>query len=131
MGMSHLLYFRERASFIGRKGVPLARAATILTIFMMVGGGIFVLFQLAQIDWRAASVRHHFSGAIFSPSLLEGARIVCAPERICAFHQGSFACRSRAAAIVITAPSGAPSHFCIMREWLVAISAVRSNRPDR
>ena len=45
MGMSHLVHFPEHASFLGRKGVPLPRAATLLTVVMMVGGGIFVLFD--------------------------------------------------------------------------------------
>src|SRR5271156_2337395 len=47
MGASHFVNFREHAAFLGRKGVPLARAATILTIVMMSGGGVLVLF-----DWH-------------------------------------------------------------------------------
>ena len=47
MGMSHLIHFRTHAAFIGGKGVPLARAATMLTIVMMLVGGALVLF-----DWH-------------------------------------------------------------------------------
>ncbi len=47
MGMSHLLNFREHSALLKRKGVPLPRAATILTVVMMVAGGLFVLF-----DWH-------------------------------------------------------------------------------
>jgi putative oxidoreductase len=49
MGGSHLLNFREHSAFIGRKGVPLARVATMLTVVMMLGGGILVL-----LDWHRA-----------------------------------------------------------------------------
>jgi uncharacterized membrane protein YphA (DoxX/SURF4 family) len=52
MGMSHLVNFREHSSLLRRKRVPLPRAATILTVVMMVGGGILVLF-----------VRHGWIGA--------------------------------------------------------------------
>ncbi len=45
MGTSHLLKFREHSAHLARKGVPLPRAATILTVIMMVGGGILVLFN--------------------------------------------------------------------------------------
>ncbi len=48
MGMSHLLNFREHSLLLKRKGVPLPRAATILTVLMMVIGGIFVL-----VDWHS------------------------------------------------------------------------------
>ncbi len=47
MGMSHLLNFREHSALLKRKGVPLPRAATLLTVVMMVTGGLFVLF-----DWH-------------------------------------------------------------------------------
>jgi uncharacterized membrane protein YphA (DoxX/SURF4 family) len=47
MGTSHLINFREHSLLLKRKGVPLPRAATILTVVMMVLGGLFVLF-----DWR-------------------------------------------------------------------------------
>lgn len=47
MGMSHLINFREHSLVLKRKGVPLPRAATILTVVMMVVGGLFVLF-----DWH-------------------------------------------------------------------------------
>lgn len=45
MGMSHLVNFPEHSSLLARKGVPLPRAATILTVVMMVGGGFLVLFD--------------------------------------------------------------------------------------
>jgi len=45
MGSSHLLNFREHSALLNRKGVPLPKAATILTVVMMVGGGILVLFN--------------------------------------------------------------------------------------
>jgi len=48
MGLSHLLNFNEHADLLKRKGVPLPRATTILTVVMMVGGGLFVLF-----DWHS------------------------------------------------------------------------------
>lgn len=48
MGMSHLINFREHSLLLQRKGVPFPRATTILTVVMMVGGGIFVLF-----DWHS------------------------------------------------------------------------------
>ncbi len=44
MGMSHLLNFTEHAALLKRKGVPLPRATTLLTVVMMVGGGLFELF---------------------------------------------------------------------------------------
>jgi uncharacterized membrane protein YphA (DoxX/SURF4 family) len=43
MGMSHLLNFGEHSALLARKGVPLPRAATVLTVVMMVGGGTLVL----------------------------------------------------------------------------------------
>lgn len=48
MGMSHLLNFREHSLLLQRKGVPLPRFTTILTVVMMVGGGLFTLF-----DWHS------------------------------------------------------------------------------
>ena len=45
MGSSHLLNFREHARLLERKGVPLPRAATLLTVIMMVGGSLFFLFD--------------------------------------------------------------------------------------
>jgi hypothetical protein len=47
MGASHLIHFREHSGFLGRKGVPWARAATLLTILMMIGGGLLTMF-----DWH-------------------------------------------------------------------------------
>jgi len=44
MGMSHLLRFGEHSALLARKGVPLPRLATLLTIAMMVVGGVLVLF---------------------------------------------------------------------------------------
>ena len=44
MGMSHLLNFPQHSALLARKGVPLPRAATILTVVMMVVGGVLVLF---------------------------------------------------------------------------------------
>ena len=43
MGMSHLVHFQEHSALLARKGVPLPRAATILTVVMMVVGGALVL----------------------------------------------------------------------------------------
>jgi len=69
MGMSHLIHFREHAAFIGGKGVPLARSATMLTIVMMVSGGVLVLFNwhtsiggalLFGIIFPAPFFLHHF-----------------------------------------------------------------------
>ena len=54
MGMSHLVNFREHSSLLRRKGVPLPRAATILTVVMMVGGGILVLFD--RHGWIGAAL---------------------------------------------------------------------------
>ena len=43
MGLSHLINFREHSGFLRRKGVPMARAATLLTVVMMtLGGALFV-----------------------------------------------------------------------------------------
>ncbi len=47
MGMSHLLNFTEHSALLKRKGVPLPKAATLLTVVMMVTGGLFILF-----DWN-------------------------------------------------------------------------------
>ena len=69
MGMSHLVHFREHSAFIGGKGVPLARSATMLTIVMMVSGGVLVLFNwhtsiggalLFGIIFPAPFFLHHF-----------------------------------------------------------------------
>jgi putative oxidoreductase len=69
MGASHLIHFREHAGFIGRKGVPLARAATLLTILMMIGGGMLTMFNwhrafgaalLFGIIFPAPFFLHHF-----------------------------------------------------------------------
>lgn len=69
MGMSHLVHFRDHSAFIGGKGVPLARPTTILTILMMVGGGVLVLFNwhrsvgavlLFGIIFPALFFLHHF-----------------------------------------------------------------------
>jgi uncharacterized membrane protein YphA (DoxX/SURF4 family) len=69
MGMSHLVHFREHAAFIGGKGVPLARAATILTIVMMLAGGLLTLLGwhpwigaglLFGIIFPAPFFLHHF-----------------------------------------------------------------------
>jgi len=49
MGASHLLNFREHSQLLKRKGVPLPRAATLLTVVMMMGGGVLVLFHW---HWR-------------------------------------------------------------------------------
>lgn len=45
MGTSHLLYFQPHSDHLARKRVPLPRAATIVTVLMMVGGGVLVLFH--------------------------------------------------------------------------------------
>lgn len=69
MGTSHLVHFREHSAFIGGKGVPFARLATILTIVMMVSGGALVLFHwhtsiggalLFGIIFPAPFFLHHF-----------------------------------------------------------------------
>ena len=43
MGSSHMLNFREHSALLKRKGVPMPRSATLLTVVMMVGGGVLVL----------------------------------------------------------------------------------------
>lgn len=69
MGMSHLINFREHAAFLDEKGVPLAKAATILTIVMMLAGGTLVLCNwhrevggilLFGIIFPAPFFLHHF-----------------------------------------------------------------------
>ena len=69
MGTSHLVNFREHAAFLNRKKVPLAKAATALTIVMMVSGGVLVLFDwhrwigaglLFGIIFPAPFFLHHF-----------------------------------------------------------------------
>ena len=69
MGSSHLLKFREHSALLRRKGVPLPVAATILTVVMMVGGGVLVLFNwhkwigaalLFGIIFPAPFFLHHF-----------------------------------------------------------------------
>ncbi len=69
MGLSHLVHFRQHAAFIAGKGVPLARVATLLTILMMIGGGVLVLFGwhpwigaalLFGIIFPAPFFLHHF-----------------------------------------------------------------------
>ena len=69
MGSSHLFNFREHAALLGRKGVPLPAAATILTVVMMVGGSVLVLFNwhkwigaamLFGIIFPAPFFLHHF-----------------------------------------------------------------------
>jgi len=69
MGSSHLFNFREHAALLGRKGVPLPAAATILTVVMMVGGGVPVVFNWHQwigfallfgIIFPAPFFLHHF-----------------------------------------------------------------------
>ena len=47
LGLSHLVFFPEHARVLARKKVPLPRCATVLTIVMMVSGGLLVLF-----DWH-------------------------------------------------------------------------------
>ncbi|MEO8024910.1 MAG: DoxX family membrane protein [Bryobacteraceae bacterium] len=60
MGASHLIHFRTHAAFIQGKGVPLARLATMLTIAMMLAGGLLVLF-----DWHRAIGAVLLFGIIF------------------------------------------------------------------
>ena len=69
MGSSHLFNFPEHAALLKRKGVPLPAAATILTIVMMIGGGVLVLFNwhkwigaamLFGIIFPAPFFLHHF-----------------------------------------------------------------------
>ncbi len=69
MGSSHLVNFTEHSALLRRKGVPLPVAATGLTVVMMVGGGLLVLFDwhrtigaalLAGIIFPAPFFLHHF-----------------------------------------------------------------------
>ena len=60
MGASHLIHFREHSGFLGRKGVPWARAATLLTILMMIGGGLLTMF-----DWHRSVGAVLLFGIIF------------------------------------------------------------------
>ena len=60
MGMSHLFNFPEHSSLLARKRVPLPRATTVLTVAMMVGGGILVLFS-----WHEAIGAALLFGIIF------------------------------------------------------------------
>ena len=69
MGSSHLLNFTEHSALLRRKGVPLPKAATLLTVFMMVVGGVLVLFDwhkwigaalLFGIIFPAPFFLHHF-----------------------------------------------------------------------
>jgi uncharacterized membrane protein YphA (DoxX/SURF4 family) len=45
MGSSHLIHFQQHSLVLKKKGVPLPRAATLLTIVMMISGGVLVLFN--------------------------------------------------------------------------------------
>ena len=47
LGLSHLIHFEQHALVLKRKEVPLPRCATLLTIVMMISGGVMVLF-----DWQ-------------------------------------------------------------------------------
>ena len=47
LGLSHLIHFDQHALVLKRKEVPLPRCATLLTIVMMISGGVMVLF-----DWQ-------------------------------------------------------------------------------
>jgi len=47
LGLSHLIHFQQHALVLKRKEVPLPRCATLLTIVMMISGGVMVLF-----DWQ-------------------------------------------------------------------------------
>ena len=69
MGSSHLLNFTEHSALLKRKGEPLPKAATLLTVVMMVGGGLLVLFNwhrtlgaamLFGIIFPAPFFLHHF-----------------------------------------------------------------------
>ena len=44
MALSHLFHFGQHALVLKQKQVPLPRCATLLTIVMMLSGGIMVLF---------------------------------------------------------------------------------------
>ncbi len=68
MGASHLWNFTEHSALLKRKGVPLPKAATLLTVVMMVGGGMAILFgwhrigaaMLFGIIFPAPFFLHHF-----------------------------------------------------------------------
>lgn len=69
MGLSHLLNFREHSALLRRKRVPLPAQTTVLTIIMMTGGGLLVLFNwhraigaamLCGIIFPAPFFLHHF-----------------------------------------------------------------------
>ncbi len=60
MGLSHLLNFREHSALLRRKGVPLPVAATVLTVVMMVGGGVLIL-----ANWHRAIGAALLFGIIF------------------------------------------------------------------
>lgn len=48
LGASHFIHFQQHSLVLMKKGVPLPRAATILTIVMMMTGSMLVLF-----NWHA------------------------------------------------------------------------------
>jgi uncharacterized membrane protein YphA (DoxX/SURF4 family) len=54
MGASHMLNFREHSALLKRKGVPWPAAATLLTVVMMVTGGLLVL--LNWHEWLGAAL---------------------------------------------------------------------------
>ncbi len=69
MGVESSDPFSRTLGILGRKGVPLARVATILTILMMVGGSILTMFNwhrslgavlLFGIIFPAPFFLHHF-----------------------------------------------------------------------
>jgi uncharacterized membrane protein YphA (DoxX/SURF4 family) len=47
LGLSHLIHFRQHAIVLKNMEVPLPRCATLLTIVMILCGGVLVLF-----DWQ-------------------------------------------------------------------------------
>jgi uncharacterized membrane protein YphA (DoxX/SURF4 family) len=66
---SHFIHFQQHSLVLKKKGVPLPRAATILTIVMMIAGSMLVLFNwharvgallLFGIIFPASFFRHHF-----------------------------------------------------------------------
>lgn len=60
IGLSHLINFTEHSALLRRKGVPLPVAATVLTVVMMVGGGVLVL-----CNWHRAVGAAMLFGIIF------------------------------------------------------------------
>jgi uncharacterized membrane protein YphA (DoxX/SURF4 family) len=60
MGSSHMFKFREHSALLGRKRVPFPAAATILTVIMMVGGGVLVL-----VNWHKSIGAALLFGIIF------------------------------------------------------------------